>query len=95
MEYQDFLQLAGTTDDIVTEEDFEYIIQPVMEDRRDLFPTDEAVIAYYNIFGLDGFTDDFFDIFDDLVERLQDARRMIGVGQTRFLKLVELAVNQI
>lgn len=55
MEYQDFLQLAGTTDDIVTEEDFEYIIQPVMEDRRDLFPTDEAVIAYYNIFGLDGF----------------------------------------
>lgn len=59
MEYQDFLQLAGTTDDIVTEEDFEYLIQPVMKDRRDLFPTDEAVIAYYNIFGLEGFSDDF------------------------------------
>lgn len=92
MEYQDFFYGTGSK---ISEEDFEDLIRPVIEDRHDLFPTDEAVIAYYNIFGLEGFSDEFFDTFDDLVERLQDARLMTGVGRTRFLKLVELAVDQL
>ena len=92
MEYQDFFYGTGSK---ISEEDFEDLIRPVIEDRHDLFPTDEVVIAYYNIFGLEGFSDEFFDTFDDLVERLQDARLMTGVGRTRFLKLVELAVDQL
>ena len=94
MEYQDFLQLVGTTDDIVTDGDFENLIQPVMEDRRDLFPTDEAAIAYYHNFGLDGFSDDFFSTLDNLMDALDQAKRMTGVTRQEFLKLVELAVDQ-
>lgn len=95
MEYQDFLLGTGTTDDIVSEEDFESLIRPVVEDRRDLFPTDEVVIAYYNNLGLKGFSDDFLSVFDDLVEGLERAKRWSGVGRTHFLKLVELAVEQV
>lgn len=95
MEYQDFLQGTGTTDDLVTEEDFENLIQPVIEDRRDLFPTDEAAVSHYNSFGLKGFSDEFITRLDDLANRLQDIKLLLGVGRSRFLKFVELAVEQV
>ncbi len=66
-----------------------------MQDRRDLFPTDEAAIAYYHNFGLDGFSDDFFSTLDNLIDCLDQAKRMTGVTRQEFLKLVELAVDQM
>ena len=95
MEYQDFLQGTGTTEEIISEEAFEEFIRPTIEDRRDLFPTDEAVIAYYNNLGPRGFLDDFLSTFDDLVEGLERAKRWTGLDRIHFLKLVELAVDQI
>lgn len=95
MLYQDFLQGAGIRESSLSESDYLHLIEPAMQDRRDLFPTDEAAIAYYHNFGLDGFSDDFLSTFDDLVEGLGRAKRWTGVGRTHFLKLVELAVDQI
>ena len=95
MEYQDFLQGTGATDDLVTEEDFETLIQLVIEDRRDLFPSDEAAVAHYNSFGLKGFSDEFITALDEIVERLRDVKLLTGVGQHRIHKFVELAVDQI
>ncbi len=92
MEYQDFFYGTGSK---VSEEDFEDLIRPVIEDRRDLFPTDEAAIAHYNRFGLNGFLDEFIEAIDELVDHLRDARLTTGVEPTSFLKLVELAVDQI
>lgn len=94
MEYQDFLQGTGTTDDIVSEEDFESIIRPVIEDRQDLFPTDESVIGHYHSFGLKGFSDEFITSLDELVNRLKAVKLLIGIGRHRFLKFVEVAVEQ-
>lgn len=95
MEYQDFLQTAGTANNIVSEHDFANLIQPVIADRHDLFPTDAAAIAYYNALGLKGFSDDFIYTFDDIVEGLERAKRFTGVDRTHFLMLVNLAVDQI
>ena len=95
MGYQDFLQGTGTTEEILSEDAFEEFIRPTIEDRRDLFPTDEAVLAYYNSLGFRGFLDDFLSTFDDLVEGLERAKRWTGLDRIHFLKLVELAVDRI
>lgn len=95
MLYQDFLQVAGIRESSLSESDYLHLIEPAMQDRRDLFPTDEAVIAYYHNFGLDGFSDDFFSTLDNLMDALDQAKRMTGVTRQEFLKLVELAVDQI
>lgn len=92
MECQDFFY---GTDSKISEEDFEGLIRPVIEDSRDLFPTDESAIGHYHSFGLKWFSDEFVNNFDELVERLRDIKLLTGVGRHRFLKFVELAVDQI
>lgn len=94
MQYQDFLQIAGTSAGNLSEADYSNLIEPVILDRRDLFPTDEAAMSHYNLFGLDGFSDEFLSTLDQLIDCLTRAKRITGIAPHAFHKLVEIALEQ-
>lgn len=74
MEYQEFLDVTGCTESRLNEADYEELVQPVIEDRRDLFPTDDAVRCHFDRYGINGFDDDFIEALDRLTEALNEAR---------------------
>lgn len=84
MEYLEFLDAAGCCESRCDEEDYEAQVKPLIEDRRDLFPTAFAVASHFASFGLHGFSDSFIETLDRLTEAIREARREARIQMVPF-----------
>lgn len=94
MKYQDFLDITGCTESKLNEADYEELVQPLIEDRRDLFPTASVVASHFASFGLRGFSDSFIETLDKLTEAMREAREEAASSMVPFEWLLSAAEAQ-
>lgn len=94
MEYQEFLDITGASQDQVSEEVFSSQIDPVIQDRPDLFSAHSALARHYFHYGLNGFSDAFIAALDALTDAMVAARQVTGANQNAFQELVESSLDR-
>ena len=94
MEYQEFLDITGATQEQVSEEVFSSEIDPVIQDRPDLFSAHSALARHYFHSGLNGFSDAFIEALDALTDAMVAARQVTGANQNAFQELVESSLDR-
>lgn len=94
MEYQEFLDITGATQDQVSEEVFSSQIDPVIQDRPDLFSAHSALARHYFHYGLTGFSDAFIEAWDALTDAMVAARQVAGANQEAFQEMVESSLDR-
>lgn len=94
MEYQEFLDITGATQDQVSEEVFSSQIDPVIQDRPDLFSAHSALARHFFHYGLNGFSDAFIEAWDALTDAMVAARQVAGANQECFQEMVESSLDR-
>lgn len=91
MQYQEFLRMAGATEQEVTLLSYRTIERQYME-RDDLFPTKDEVVAHYHRFGWWGFSDRFIERLDALRSAVMCAKIFCGY-MDRFDGMLNIALT--
>lgn len=94
MEYQEFLDITGATQDQISEEVFSSQIEPVIQDRPDLFSAHSALARHYFHYGLNGFSEAFIEAWDALTDAMVAARQVAGTNQEAFQEMVESSLDR-
>ncbi len=94
MDYQEFLDITGATQDQISEEVFSSQIEPVIQDRPDLFSAHSALARHYFHYGLNGFSEAFIEAWDALTDAMVAARQVAGANQEAFQEMVESSLDR-